>query len=92
MANDVKFITPDQKLKALALFTMAADHYAKMREFEIALSELLGVDEDEGGYCGCISDEIYDGGDFARGLKRSGYKVKAPAKKKTAHSKQEAGR
>jgi len=81
MAEAKKTITPDQKLKALALFSMAADHYAKMRDFEIGLSELLGYDEDENGYCGCISDEIYDGGNFSRGLKREGFEVKAPARK-----------
>lgn len=82
MADAKKTITPDQKLKALALFTMACDHYAKMREFEVGLSELLGYDEDDNNYLGCISDEIYDGGNFNRALKNEGFVVKAPAKKK----------
>ena len=81
MADTKKTITPDQRLKAFALFSMAVDHYSKMREFETALGELLGYDEDEN-YLGCLSDEIYDGGNFTRGLKREGIVVQAPAKKK----------
>ena len=76
-----KTITPEQRLKAFALFTMAVDHYAKMREFEIAMGELLGYDEDDSDYLDCLSDEIYDGGNFTRGLKREGFVVQAPAKK-----------
>jgi hypothetical protein len=81
MAETKKTITPDQRLKAFALFSMAVDHYAKMREFETAIGELLGYDEDDSGYLGCLSDEIYDGGNFSRGLKKEGFVVKAPAKK-----------
>lgn len=73
-----KTITPDQKLKGLALFTMSAQHYAKAHEFESALADLLGIED--GPYCGCISDEIVDGGDFDRGLKNEGFVVKAPKK------------
>jgi hypothetical protein len=81
MAETKKTITPDQKLKAFALFSMAVDHYAKMREYEIAMGELLGYDEDDSnGYMGCLSDEIYDGGNFDRGLKREGFVVKEPVK------------
>jgi hypothetical protein len=80
MPKETKIITPDQHLKGLALFTMAAEHYAKAHEFESALADLLGVED--GPYCGCISDEMVDGGNYARGLEREGYKVKAPAEKK----------
>lgn len=78
MAETNKTITPDQRLKAFALFTMAANHYAKALEFESAVAELLGYDET---YSGCISDEMIAGGDFDRGLKKEGFVVKAPAKK-----------
>lgn len=76
---EVKTITPDQKLKALALFTMATDHYAKAGAFEQALADLLGIED--GPYCGCLSDEMVDGGNFERGLKREGYRVSKKAKR-----------
>ena len=75
MSDDKKPITKEQKLKAFALFTMASNHYARAREFEQALSELLGYSEQDSYYCGCISDEMQDGGNFARGLKNEGFVV-----------------
>lgn len=78
MSQTKKSITPNDRLKAFALFTMANDHYAKAREFEAGIAEMLGYDDT---YCGCISDEMYDGGNFDRGLKAEGFEVKAPAKK-----------
>jgi hypothetical protein len=75
-----KTITPDQKLKAFALFTMANSHYKQAREFERALAEMLEYDEDAY-YCGCISEEVFNGGNFDRGLKNEGFEVRAPAKK-----------
>lgn len=75
-----KTITPDTKLKAFALFTMAHTHYQRAREFEEAIAEMLGYEED-GPYCGCISDEMCDGGNFERGLKNEGFETKAAAKK-----------
>lgn len=75
---DKKIITSDQRLKAFALFSMAADHYAKAAEFENAISEMLGYTDQ---YCGCLSDEMVNGGNFDRGLKNEGFEVKAPAKK-----------
>lgn len=76
-----KAITPETKLKAFALFTMAHTHYQRAMEFERAIAEMLGY-EDDGPYCGCISDEMCDGGNFDRGLKNEGFEVKAPAKKR----------
>jgi hypothetical protein len=82
MAETKKTITPDEKLKAFALFSMAADYYAKGREFEEALAEMLGYDD--GTYCGCLSDELMDGRNFDRGLKNEGIEVTVPAKKRKA--------
>jgi hypothetical protein len=70
-----KTVTPDTHLKALALFTMGAEHYKKAREYEIALSELLGYPEDERGYCGCLSDAIYNGEPFQLAFKKEGFTV-----------------
>lgn len=81
MADETKkYISTDDHLKAFALFSMAQDHYAKGREFERALAELLNIDDEY--YCGCISDEMQDpNGNFERGLKNEGYAVRPPAKK-----------
>lgn len=80
MATQVKkTITADTRLKAFALFTMAHDHYQRAREFEQAVADLLDVED--GPYCGCISDEMCDGGNFDRGLKNEGFVV-APTPKK----------
>lgn len=80
MAETKKIITPDQKLKAFALWSMARDHYDKAREFETALAELLDMEDSP--YCGCISDELQGHrGSFDRGLENEGFVVKAPAKK-----------
>jgi hypothetical protein len=76
---DKKIITPDTRLKAFALFSMAHDHYAKAAEFETALAEMLGYTDN---YSGCISDEMVNGGNFERALKNEGFEVRAPAKKK----------
>lgn len=69
-----KTITADQRLKGLALFTMAADHYAKAAEFEAALADLLKIED--GPYCGCVSDEMVNGGNFDRGLKLEGFEIR----------------
>jgi len=79
MAETKKFITKDQRLKAFALFSMAADHYAKAREFEDALAELLGYEDS---YLGHISDECIDGGNFDSALKKEGFLVVANPKRK----------
>lgn len=67
-----KRITKDEFLKAFALFSMAAEHYTKAREFETALADMLGYDDT---YLGCISDECIDGGDFNRAMKKEGFTV-----------------
>lgn len=73
-----KEISPATNLTALALFTVAQQHYRKVREMETALAELLGYEED-GPYCGCLSDEIYsENGDFAKGMKNEDFVVKTP--------------
>lgn len=80
MAQDTKFITEAQRMQALGLFSMAHHHYAKAREFEEGLADLLGIED--GPYCGCLSDEMCDGGNFERGLKNEGYAVKAAKARK----------
>ena len=49
-------ITRDDSLKLLGLFTLATDHYAKLREVEFAINRALGRD---GGDQGVMSDAIY---------------------------------
>lgn len=74
-------ISHQKYIQALALFTVSHKHYSKAREMELELVELLGYDDN---YCGCISDEIYDGGNFDSGLKREQIAVepkKAKAKR-----------
>jgi hypothetical protein len=66
-------------LMGLALFTMAQKHYAKSREFEQALCELLEVEESEGIYAGCVSDAIVNDGSFDHGLKGEGVEVEPKA-------------
>lgn len=79
-----KTLTYQEHLEGLALFTMAQKHYAKSREFEAALCELVGVEDDDI-YAGCISDAIYNDDSFEHGLKRQGISVdRRPAKPKAA--------
>lgn len=54
-----KTLTYDEYLKALALFTMAHSHYAKAREFELAMLESIGHDDRQ--YGGRLSDVTLDG-------------------------------
>ena len=75
MSETKKIITPEMRLQGFALFTMAVNHFQKAREFEAALGETLGYAEEDLGYLGCISDEMQDGGNFDRGLKREGFTV-----------------
>lgn len=82
MAEEKKLVSADTKLRAFALFTMAASHYEKCREFERALGELLGYPADDN-YMGCLSDEIYDGaaGKFEAAFRKEGFSVKPNGKK-----------
>lgn len=74
-----KEISKATHLQARGLFTLAAAHYKKMREAELAMIELLGF-EDEG-YGGCLSDEVYsDDPNFDRGMKKEGFTI-APDRK-----------
>jgi hypothetical protein len=73
-----KIIDRDTHLKALALFTIAQNHYRRCKEFEFELAQLLGYAADDGEYMGCISDEIYDpNGKFEVGLRKEKFVVKA---------------
>jgi len=61
-----KTISHNTYLKAQGLFHLANESYIKGREYEAALSTLLGC---EGDYVGCISDDLFDvGASIDRGL------------------------
>jgi len=60
-------------LQARGLFALAHSHARKAREAEDALANLLGYRD---GYCGCISDEVYEArGDFDGAMRREGFTV-----------------
>lgn len=80
--SDEKKIDADTKLKALALFTMAAERYRESQQFEKQLGRLLGYPDDEN-YLGCLSDELCNPhGSFERGLKREGFVVEKSASRR----------
>lgn len=72
--RDISF---DTYLRALALFTMANQHYAECRKFELSLAKLLNVEP--GSH---VSDAIYDAtslrSDFDEALQRENILVAAP--------------
>lgn len=79
-----KFITPDERLQAFALYTMANQHYVKVRDYERAIARIFGDSEE---YNDQVSDAIYanDPGspyDFEDVLKNAGIAVKKPKRKK----------
>jgi hypothetical protein len=80
-----KIIYKGTYLKALALFTMAQNHYRRCKEFEIELSQLLNYPEEDGSYAGCLSDEIYDpNGKFDVGFRKEGFVVAAEPQEEEA--------
>ena len=80
MAQPKKTITPEVRLMAFALFTMAQQHARQSRTFETQLSELLSYEDT---WAGAISDEIYDpNGRFEVGLKKDGFAVRPTPKRK----------
>lgn len=72
----MKTITPDERLKLLGLFTLATNHYAKLREAEFAMNRALGKSGDDQGQ---LSDAIYAEQrtveDFDKALKLEGFEV-----------------
>ena len=52
----MKTITRDESLKLLGLFALAAEYYAKSREFEFAMNRALGKEPNDQGQ---LSDAIY---------------------------------
>ena len=54
--RETRRITRAKDLAALSLFTMANRHFLEMRRFEIALLNLLDINDN--GYGGPISDAI----------------------------------
>lgn len=74
--SDERKLSSEDYLKAFALWTMAARHYAKCREFESALADILGYEDV---YCGCVSDQILEpNGSFDVGLKGEKFYVQKP--------------
>jgi hypothetical protein len=73
-------ITPQQRLEAFALYTLALQHYAKVREFERGIARALDHDEE---FVDHVSDAIYGGNDstFDEILENAGYIVR-PQKRK----------
>ncbi len=74
-----KIITKQQWLEAFALFTLAHQHYAKMREFERAMLRVIPEAEEHEGYGGCLSDAIYTDGSasFDEAIEKQGFLVEA---------------
>ena len=80
-----KTITERQRLEAFALYTMAINHYAKCREFERGVADILGRTEGLDEFNEWVSDGIfgYDAGrsmPFDQVLKNAGIAVR-PVKK-----------
>lgn len=71
-------LTYPQYLQALALFTVAQTHYAKMRVMELELCSLLEADDN---YAECISDAIYSDENFDKALDKQGITVEPPPAK-----------
>jgi hypothetical protein len=84
MAKQTKVIDWDTGLKARHLFALAAEHYRKCRDYELALIAMLDIDD--GGYGGGLSDELYqERPNFDAGLELVGIKIGARPKTKRAH-------
>lgn len=79
-AKKIIKISQSKYLQALGLFTLAADHYKKAREFEIAMGELIGH-PDKDGYFGHLSDAVFMRESFDKALAKEGFVV-IPAKKR----------
>ena len=78
MKNE-KAIAEQTHLQARGLFVLAHAYMKKAKAAEVALGELLRYDDS---YLGCISDEIYEGGDFDSGMKKEGFTIKPPKAKR----------
>lgn len=78
---DKRTISRDTYLKALALFTLATDHYKHLRESQIKMIEVLGLENDG---CRHTDDAIYEENgasvrDFDEALKKENIVVADPA-------------
>lgn len=68
-----KTITRNERLQLEGLFVLAKRYRTSLDATEEAAAELLGVEDEGGGYYGIVSDEIIDSnGTAARLLKRLG--------------------
>lgn len=79
MAEFKTEITRDDYLRALALFTMANEHYVKSAEFSAAINRIIMVEPEQfpGGH---VDDAIYvptrqTVEDFDEAMRREGIKV-----------------
>lgn len=72
-------ISKDESLKLLGMFTLASEHYAKVREFEFAINRALGREDN---YQDAIADALYSNNgsssahDFFTALKKEGIAIK----------------
>lgn len=69
-------ISPDDRLRAFALFTMAVEHAQKAREFQEAMMSLLCVDEANYLSDALWSTERASTRDFDAALSKDGFEVK----------------
>ena len=54
-------ITKSQYLEVIKLLIMAEQNHKQLRAIEETLANHLGVEADETGYCGHVSDAIWSG-------------------------------
>ena len=79
-----KAITPNQHIAALALFTMANQHYLKAARYGEQLSVLLGGSTDD-----FILGDMWlqEGPDFDQAFKDAGFTIRKPKKRKVRKAK-----
>jgi len=68
-----KQISFEKGLQARGLFALAHENYKRANQAIEALADLLGYDSQN--YCGCISDQAVEGGDFDKGMKDEGFVI-----------------
>jgi hypothetical protein len=74
--DEPREITRDQYLKAHALLHMAQAKLKEVNEYEREIADVLGIEPDETGYFGHVSDGIYESYTIRTLLQKSKLKVK----------------